>query len=222
MQFSPSQWGGGVLQVDDLEWDSMERTTIMFADSRTISRRRLETGDIHPTKPEHSRAIVGDAGCPQELAAGSDSDWLRSAMVAQFSLCTQLAAELNAQNRGHFMTARATHFQESTAASRYLNETISELEKNPSPYDTVEVLSARDVAHCGDRTSAYAYTYAMGDYDASNGVAVLIQKGSIVYEFEVEGTEAPEMTAVNAAIEDLFNCVQEGSETKTGPIFLRH
>ncbi len=194
----------------------------MSADSRIISRRYLTSADGHVTKPEPLEPNLESSVRAQERAAGCDSGWLRSAMVAQFSLCTQLTAELNAQNPGHFLTARATHFLMSNAASRYIDETISELEMNPSPYDTVEVHSVHGVAHRGDRTATYAYTYAMSDFDASSGVAVLIQEGSIVYEFEVEGPEAPEMATVNAAIEHLLNCVQEGSETNPAPMFPRH
>jgi hypothetical protein len=191
----------------------MERTPIMSADSHTISRRRFKTADTQTTKIEPAPIIPESSSRPQEQAAGRDAGWLRSAMVAQYSLCTQLAAELNAQNPSHYMTARATHFLESSDASRYIEETIAELETNPSPYDTVEVFSSRDFTFRGDKAEVYAYTYAMGDYVASSGIAVLIQKASTVYEFEVEGSEAPGMATVHAAIEDLLNCVQEGSET---------
>jgi hypothetical protein len=191
----------------------MERTPIMSADSRTISRRRFKTADTQTMKVEPAPIIPEASSRPQEQAAGSDAGWLRSAMVAQYSLCTQLAAELNAQNPSHYMTARATHFLESSDASRYIEETIAELEANPSPYDTVEVFSSRDFTFRGDKAAVYAYTYAMGDYVASSGIALLIQKASTVYEFEVEGSEAPGMATVNAAIEEILNCVQEGSET---------
>jgi len=194
----------------------------MSVESRTISRRRLEPAEIRTTNLEPAQAFLEVSERPQEQANEDDAGWLRSAMVAQYSLCTQLAAELNAQDPSHLMTARATHFLESSNASRYIDETIAELEMNPSPYDTVEVLSARVVTLRGDKASAYAYTYAMSDYVASSGIAVLIQEGSAVYEFEVEGTEAPEMATVNAVIEEILDCVQEGSERKEASTFSRH
>jgi hypothetical protein len=198
----------------------MERTPIMSADLRTISRRRIETAETHQRNFESplitpevlARSQERDAGSSVP-ADGKESGWLRSAMIAQYSLCTQLAAELNAQNPSHYMTARATHFLESSDASRYIEETIAELETNPSPYDTVEVFSSSDFVFRGDRSAAYSYSYAMSDYVASSGIAVLIQKESRVYEFEVEGPEAPGMAPVHAAIEKFLDCVQEGGET---------
>jgi hypothetical protein len=192
----------------------MERTPIMSADTQTMPRRRSETADTQTTNLNLAPATPEATACSQEHAAADDAGWLRSAMVAQYSLCTQLAAELNAQHPGHYMTARATHFLESADASRYIDGTIAELERNPSPYDTVELLSVRDFAFRGDRTSAYAYTYAMSDFVASSGIAVLIQQECAVYEFEVEGTEAPGMATVKAVIEEILNCVQEGGEMK--------
>lgn len=192
----------------------------MSADSRTISRWRTETADAHATNLEPAPIIPETFTSLHEQSAGSflpaggdDARWLRSAMVAQYSLCTELAAERNTQDPSHLMTARATHFLETSDASRYIEETIAELELNPSPYDTVEVLSSRDFTFRGDLVSAYAYTYAMSDYVASSGIAVLIQRASTVYEFEVEGSEAPGMATVHAAIEEILDCVQEGSET---------
>src|SRR5215218_4330295 len=108
----------------------MERTLIMSADSRTISRRRFKTADTQTMKLEPAPIIPEASSRPQEQAAGSDTGWLRSAMVAQYLLCTELAAELNAQNPSHYMTARATHFLESSDASRYIEETIAELKAN--------------------------------------------------------------------------------------------
>jgi len=194
----------------------------MSADSRTISRRRFETADTHASNLKPTPIVPEASSRSQERAVESDAGWLRSAMVAQFSLCTELATELNAQNPSHYMTARATLFLESSDASRYIEETMTELEKNPSPYDTVEVVSSRDVTFRGDRSSTYAYTYAMTDYVASSGIAVLIQMGSAVYEFEVEGTEAPGMATVQAAIEDILDCVQEGGETVSAFSFSWH
>ncbi len=188
----------------------MERTPIMSADSRTMSHRRFDAADAHTMKFETAPVVPEAPARPQERTAGGDAGWLRSAMIAQYSLCTQLAAELNAQNPSHLMTARATHFLESSGATRYIDETIAELETNPSPYDTVELLASCDFAYRGDRASAYSYAYAMGEYGMSSGIAVLIQDGSAVYEFEVEGTEAPGIGRVNAVIEEILNCVQEG------------
>ena len=48
----------------------MERTPIMSADSRTISRRRLETADAHATNLERAPIIPENSVGPQEPAAG--------------------------------------------------------------------------------------------------------------------------------------------------------
>jgi hypothetical protein len=134
-------------------------------------------------------------------------------MIAQFYIGTQIIPSDASSDAHPFLIVRAARFSQASGATRYIEETVASLLNNPTPYDRVEQIPADETPTYGDFTSGYFYTYSVPDLGPSDGVAILFQQGRIVYELELEGVTAPDMTVVDAVVQDILDCAQERCET---------